>query len=301
MKTPAALALALLFSLPALPAAEPKGVVIASYNVENYVGISPVTEGGRTPAKPKTEAAIAALIRVIKEVNPDILGVCEMGSPERFEDFKKRLAAAGLGYVDAEYLQAADPDRHLALVSRFPIVARNSQADVPFELNGQPEKVRRGFLDVTIQVAPDYQLRMVGAHLKSKLAVAQGEAVIRRHEAQQLRRHLEKILVPDPGTNLVCYGDFNDTKDTPMFAEISGIRGTPTYLDDIPAKDNLGDRWTHCWKTADLYSRIDYLFASPALVREVVAGSGRVDRSDVWSAASDHRAVSVTIIPVNKK
>ena len=153
MKTPAALALALLFSLPALPAAEPKGVVIASYNVENYVGISPVTEGGRTPAKPKTEAAIAALIRVIKEVNPDILGVCEMGSPERFEDFKKRLAAAGLGYVDAEYLQAADPDRHLALVSRFPIVARNSQADVPFELNGQPEKVRRGFLDVTIQVA----------------------------------------------------------------------------------------------------------------------------------------------------
>jgi endonuclease/exonuclease/phosphatase family metal-dependent hydrolase len=301
MKTPIALALALLFSLSALPAAEPKGVVVTTYNLENYVGITPVTEGGRTPAKPKSEASIAALIRVIKEINPDILGVCEMGSPERFEDFKKRLAAAGLGYVDAEYLQAADPDRHLALVSRFPIVARNSRADVPFELNGQPEKVRRGILDVTIQIAPDYQLRMVGAHLKSKLPVPQGEAVLRRHEAQQLRRHLEGILVPNPETTLICSGDFNDTKDTPMFAEISGIRGTPTYLDDIPAKDDLGDRWTHHWKTADLYSRIDYLFASPALVREVVPGSGHVHRSQSWIAASDHRAVSATIIPVNRK
>ena len=63
-----------------------------------------------------------------------------MGSPERFEDFKKRLDEAGLGYVDSEYLQAADPDRHLALVSRFPIVARNSRGDVPYELNGQPRE-----------------------------------------------------------------------------------------------------------------------------------------------------------------
>ncbi len=301
MKFPAALVLALLLSLASGRAAEPKAVVIATYNVENYVGATPATAGDRTPAKPKTEKSIEALIRIIKEINPDILGVCEMGSPERFEDFKKRLAAAGLGYVDSEYLQAADPERHLALVSRFPIVARHSQGDVPFEINGQPEKVRRGFLDVTIQVAPDYQLRMVGAHLKSKLAVAEGEAVVRRHEAQQLRRHLEKILVPNPEVNLVCYGDFNDTKDTAMFAEISGIRGTPTYLDDLPAKDDLGDRWTHYWKTADLYSRIDYLFVSPALVREVVTGSGRVYRSEFWSTASDHRAVSATIIPVNKK
>lgn len=301
MKAPVALALALIFAPTLRLAAEPKGIVVATYNVENYLGAEPVPEGGKSRGKPKTEAAITALIRVIKEINPDVLGVCEMGSPERFEDFKKRLAAEGLGYVDSEYLQAADPDRHLALVSRFPIVARHSRADVPFEINGQPEKVRRGFLDVTIQVAPDYQLRMVGVHLKSKLAVASGEAVVRRHEAQELRRHLEKILVPAPETNLVCYGDFNDTRDTAMFAEISGIRGTPTYLDDVPAKDELGDRWTHYWKTAEIYARIDYLFVSPALVREVVPNSGRVNRAEVWSAASDHRAVSATIIPLNKK
>jgi endonuclease/exonuclease/phosphatase family metal-dependent hydrolase len=301
MKSPAWLVLAIVFGLSLRLEAEPKEIIIATYNLENYLGAEPVADGGKSRGKPKTERAIEAVIRVVKEMNPDILGVCEMGSPERFEDFKKRLADAGLGYVDSEYVQAADPDRHLALVSRFPIVARQSQTDVPFELNGQPEKVRRGFLDVTIQVAPDYALRMVGVHLKSKLAITEGEAVVRRHEAQQLRRHVEKILTSDPQANLVCYGDFNDTKEQPMFAEIAGIRGTPTHLLDLPAKDDLGDKWTHYWKTADLYSRIDYLFVSPALVREVVPGSARVYRSEYWSDASDHRPVFATIVPVNKK
>ena len=301
MNPPAWLLFALLSALPLRLAAEPKEVVIAAYNLENYVGAEPTEGNAARRAKPKSEHAIEAVIRVVTEIHPDILGVCEMGSPERFEDFKKRLADAGLGYTDFEYVQAADPDRHLALVSRFPIVARQSQTDVPYELNGQPEKVRRGFLDVTIQVAPDYVLRMVGAHLKSKLAAAEGEAVIRRYEAQQLRRHVEKILTTDPAVNLVCYGDFNDTKEQPMYAAITGVRGTPTYLDDLPAKDDFGDKWTHYWKTADLYSRIDYLFVSPALVREVVPGSARVNRSEGWSEASDHRAVSAAIIPVNKK
>ena len=299
MKSPAWLVLALALALRL--EAQPGEVVIATYNLENYLGAEPAANGEKSHGKPKTERAIEAVIHVVKEINPDILGVCEMGSLERFEDFKKRLANAGLGYTDFEYVQGADPDRHLALVSRFPIVARQSLPDVPFELNGQPEKVRRGFLDVTIQVAPDYALRLVGVHLKSKLAAADGEALIRRHEAQQLRRHVDKILTVDPQANLVCYGDFNDTKEQPMFAAVSGVRGTATYLDDLPAKDDLGDRWTHYWKTADLYSRIDYLFVSPALVREVVPGSAHVHRSEFWSEASDHRAVFATIIPVNKK
>ena len=130
-------------------------------------------------------------MRIVKEINPDILaGVEEMGEPERFEEFKKRLASAGLGYRDFEYVQAVDTDRHLALASRFPIVARQSLADVSFEVAGIPEKVRRGFLDVTIQIKDGCQLRVVSAHLKSKLPLPEGEAIVRRNEAQLLRKHL---------------------------------------------------------------------------------------------------------------
>jgi endonuclease/exonuclease/phosphatase family metal-dependent hydrolase len=206
-----------------------------------------------------------------------------------------------LGYTDSEYVQAADEDRHLALLSRFPIVSRQSATDVSYEIDGKVEKVRRGFLDVTVQVTPEYRLRLVGAHLKSKLPTPEGEALIRRHEAQKLRKHLDGILTGDPQTNLVCYGDFNDTKDQPMFSEITGVRGTPTYMADMWAKDSLGDRWTHYWKTADLYSRIDYLFVSPALYREVIKEKSTVYRGPDWDVASDHRAVYTSIVPIDRK
>jgi endonuclease/exonuclease/phosphatase family metal-dependent hydrolase len=110
-------------------------------------------------------------------------------------------------------------------------------------------------------------------------------------------------MTADPRVNLVCYGDFNDTKNEPMFSEISGVKGTPTYLADLWAKDAFGDRWTHYWKVADEYSRIDYLFVSPALFREVVLNKSRIYRSEIndWAAASDHRAVYTSIVPLNKK
>ncbi len=283
--------------------AAPPEIVVCQYNVKNYVNEKAKGEGDKYATHAKPESEIVALIKVIKDINPDILGVCEMGTPDRFEDFKKRLNEAGLGYTDFEYVQAADADRHLALVSRFPIVARQSATDVPFEVDGQQEKVRRGFLDVTVQVNSGYQLRLVGAHLKSKLPIPEGEALVRRYEAQQLRAHLEKIMAADPEVNLMCYGDFNDSKNEPMFSEITGVRGSANYMADIWAKDPLGDKWTYYWKVSDEYSRIDYLFASPALFHEVVRAKSRVYRSDAndWSDASDHRPVFTSIVPQNKK
>lgn len=293
-----AVALAFCCALPPLHAAQE--IVVASYNLENYVDAAPKEPGQKATARPKSEKEMSAVVRVIKDIGPDILGVCEMGSAERFEDFKKRLGEAGLGYTDFEYVQAADPDRHLALVSRFPIVARNSASDVSFELNGRPEKLRRGILDVTVQVNAGYRLRLVGVHLKSKLPIPEGEAMIRRLEAQLVRKHLEAILTAEPRTNLLCYGDFNDTKNEPMFQEIAGARGSVTHMTDLVARDEFGDKWTQYWKAADLYSRIDYLFASPMLYREVVPAKSRVYRSEYWNEASDHRPIFTTIAAENK-
>lgn len=294
------LLLALRLAGAGLLAADSPGIVIATYNVENFIGEAAVAaETGARRAKPKGEKAIEAVVRVIKDINPDILGICEMGEPERFEEFKKRLEAAGLHYTDFEYVQALDTERHLALISRFPIVARQSLSNVSFEIAGRPEKVRRGFLDVTIQIASGYQVRVVGAHLKSKLPAPEGEALVRRNEALLLRRHLDEILTADPNTRLVCMGDFNDLKNEPAYHEVAGPRGA-TYMAALPAKDELGDTWTEYWKAADLYSRIDYLFVSPVLHREVAPASPRVYRSAYWNDASDHRAVYATILPPHR-
>ncbi len=300
MKSPRWLVLPVFLGL-LLPLPAAQEIVVATYNVQNYVSASPKGPGDKYATRAKPEKEIEALIKVIKDVNPDILGVCEMGSPERFEDFKKRLNEAGLGYVASEYLPAADEDRHLALVSRFPIVARHSRGDVPYVLNGKPEKVKRGILDVTVQVNAGYQLRLVGVHLKSQLPVPEGEALIRRMEAQQLRKHLDAILTAAPETNLVCYGDFNDSKNEPAIQEVMGPKKSPAHMADLWARDEFGDKWTHYWRTADEYSRLDYLLVSPALFREVVRGKSRIHRAEYWNDASDHRAVFTSIVAEDKK
>jgi endonuclease/exonuclease/phosphatase family metal-dependent hydrolase len=220
-----------------------------------------------------------------------------MGSPEQFDDFKRRLEAAGLGYSNFEYVQGPDAARHLALLSRYPIVERQSLPEVGYVLNGRPEKVRRGFLDVTLRVGAAYRIRLLGAHLKSKLPVPEGEALIRRHEARLLRKHVDDILQADPACNLLCYGDFNALKNEPALQELQGPRGSPSYLADLWAKDRWGDRWTHYWRAADLYSRIDYLLVAPGLLPEVLREKSEVYRSVDWDQASDHRPVFTRILP----
>src|SRR5476649_2172419 len=101
MRFPRLIALAVVvLRLPLLGAAEPQSIVIATYNVENYLGEESPADASPRRGKPKSEKAIEAVVHVVKDINPDILGVCEMGDPERFEDFKKRLGSAGLGYTD---------------------------------------------------------------------------------------------------------------------------------------------------------------------------------------------------------
>jgi endonuclease/exonuclease/phosphatase family metal-dependent hydrolase len=282
-------------------AAEPRSIVFCSYNLENFTAGHPPTESSPYGLKPKPEKEIAALVGIVKEIGPDILGVCEMGSPEMLALFQKRLAAVGVDLPHTEFVAAQDEDRHLALLSRFPIVARNSATDVGYTLNGQPERVRRGFLDVTIQVNPKYRLRCVGAHLKSKLPIPEGEALVRRLEAQKLREHLDRIFADDADVNLICYGDFNDTKDQPMFHEVTGARGSVGYMSDLWCRDPLGDRWTYYWRTADQYTRIDYLFASRGLLPEVARSQGSIHRSERWSDASDHRPIFTGITTVDRK
>src|ERR1700734_1460353 len=94
----------ILILLPPLAWAEPAEIVIATYNIENYLGEEAENNPAPHHAKPKPEKEIAAVPRVVKDLNAYILGVCEMGSAEEFAVFKNRLETEGLGYVDSEYV-----------------------------------------------------------------------------------------------------------------------------------------------------------------------------------------------------
>jgi len=270
---------------------------VASYNVENYLKMERRVDGKVVPDAPKPEEEIAAVIRVVKQINPDILGIVEMGDEAVLEDFRARLKAAGLDYPNKEWVRGSDPARHLALLSRFPIVDRNSRNEVPFELNGTQVRLGRGILDVAVKLSDSYSLHLVGAHLKSRREVPEfDQAAMRAKEALLLREHLNAILKAKPEENLLLFGDLNDTKNEyPVKALTGGSAKDPLRMKDLFLTDRYGYRWTHYWQAADIYSRIDYLMVSMGLWPEINMDKSGISSSKIWFKASDHRAIFTTI------
>ena len=272
-------------------------VVFVHYNLQNYFPMSRKVGSRTVPDAPKPEKEVRARVGAIKSLKPDILGVAEMGDQKMLADFQEQLRKAGMDFPHLEWVRGDEgSDRHLALLSKFPIVARDSQSDVPVELDGRRHRMGRGILDVTVEVSPDYRLRLIGLHLKSKRPVPMyDQQKFRAKEAVAVRSYLDKILAAEPGQNLLLYGDLNDTKNEFPIREILGAPNSPAGLRDLYLRDRDGLTWTHFWNNADVYARIDYLMANQGLWPEIMPRRSGIGSSRDTREASDHRPIYTTI------
>ncbi len=282
-----------------LNASEDSGEIrITSYNVENYL-MMPRRIGGklRTNAgKPESEKS--AVVRMIDTIHPDVLGLMEIGEPRQLEDLTRRLREAGMNFPYSEYLAGNDTTRHVALLSRYPIVERHSRGDLPLWVNGVTLHSPRGILDITVELSPGYRLRILCVHLKAKLEVAEyDEADLRLAEAKELRRYVRDLLRDDPQARLVLMGDFNDTKNEQPLWQITGKEDWPDSMRPVSLSDDRGEFWTEYWSGADIYSRIDYIMVSKKLEPEVVLAHSGVARPSFWNEASDHCPVTISMKP----
>lgn len=274
---------------------EPGVFTFMSYNLKNYLTME---RGSKDSPKPERE--IKALVNMIADVKPDLLGVCEVGTLEDLKDLQARLKAAGVDLPHAELCDGADAVRNLGLLGKFPVIARDHQTTLSYTLAGASMPFQRGILDVTIEPVPGYQLRLLGTHLKSKRQTEQGdETEMRRNESRLLRKHIEAIVAAKPDTNLLVYGDLNDTKNTDVIMELRGKEGRPDHLYDLWARDRFGFTWTHYWITADEYARIDYILYSKPLAPEILKQDSYIHHAPEWFTASDHRPIVVRIKPVD--
>jgi len=274
------------------------GFRIASYNVENYITMPRRIDGVLRAKAGKPESERNAVVRMIGVINPDVIGLEEIGEPRQFEDLQRRLRKEGLDFPYSEYLQAADTTRHVALLSHIPIVENHSQNDMPLRVNGITLHSPRGILDVTVEPYPGGRIRILCVHLKAKLEVAEyDEAKMRLAESQYLRRYVRDILRTDPSARLVLMGDFNDTKNEKTIWEIMGKPEWPDSLKALPLTDDRGEFWTEFWAYADVYSRIDYLMVSKKLESDVEPSQCGICRPTFWNEASDHCPVYMTLKP----
>ena len=259
---------------------------IASYNVENWL----LMERNRKPDQPKPAASKSAVVDVLAEARPDVVGFQEMGGTNDFAELIAMLAERGLVYPHREWVQGADPTRHVALLSRFPITERRSRVDYTYKLGSNVMPIQRGILDVNIQVNEHYSFRALVVHLKSRRVVEEfDQAEARLGEARLLRGHIAKILKDDPDRNLIAIGDFNDVPDSPALRAVIGE--PPFPLHRLNPVDSKGYFTTHLWRSKREWSRIDYLITSPAMANEFVPGSARIGDYPMWEKASDHRLI----------
>lgn len=243
--------------------------------------------------KPKPEGAKKAVVEILVRHSPDVIGLCEVGKASDLAEIQERLKTAGLELPHSHYTGGSDPTRHLALLSRFPIISTSRPAETEYRLAGETFSINRGILDATI-AAHGKTYRFLGAHLKSKRDSEHGDQeAIRLHEARLLRRHVDSIFKTDGDSRLIVYGDLNDTRSTPAIKTITGKYSDPTSLTAIPAKDSRKTAWTHHWALHDIYSRVDFVMVARSLRKEVDIPAAKVIDDEGWDDASDHRPVLV--------
>lgn len=253
-----------------------------TYNVKNWLVSYQAPE--------KTAEAKAAIIKLLASGKPDVIGLCEIGSENDVREIQTMLKAAGSDLPHLYHSGGEDPVRHLAILSRFPILS----TELPkFKLRGLEQSMQRGILDATLDVG-GRPVRFIGLHLKSKRTVPDfDQAKIRLAEAQHARHHIDGILAADPAAALIAYGDFNDTTRSLSTRAINGTYRTPGYLSHVNIKDSRGETWTYRYAVEDAYTRIDFVTISAALRRHVKKDKSRIIDDPDWEIASDHRPVLV--------
>lgn len=275
---------------------EPGQISVCAYNLRNWLSMERFDGRNAMAVAPKPESERERVVKTLIEIQPDVLGVCEIGTRDDLSNFQKRLAAQGLDLPHVEFAHGGDPTRSLALLSRFPIAEKCSQTDLHYQIGPTTFPMQRGILDAVVAINASLQIRFVGVHLKSKRPIPEAdEMLMRRNEAHLLRKHLDGILAKDQKAKIVCYGDFNEHRHESAIAAVIGNRSDDGYMADVPITDMHGEVWTHFWDAADTYSRFDYFFVSRSLRPLIDSRRTYIYASRDFDKASDHRPIVMTL------
>jgi endonuclease/exonuclease/phosphatase family metal-dependent hydrolase len=209
---------------------------IVTYNVENY--LDQPTESRHSA---KSAEAKAKIRESIKAMNPDVIALEEMGTTNALLELRASLKADGQDFPFWEHVSGADTNVHVAVLSKFPIIARHSHTNDEFLLDGKRFRVSRGFSEVEIQAATNFTFTLIAGHLKSQLPTPiADEAEERLGEAKVLRGIIDDHFKANPNEKIIVLGDFNDAKNSDPIKQIIG-RGKFKLTDTRPAERNGDD------------------------------------------------------------
>lgn len=280
---------------------ESVSIRVATYNLRNYLTMDRRVDGSYRPDYPKPEAEKTALREVIREADADVLAVQEIGTLPYLEELRQDLRAEGLDYPYLHHLEAADEERHIAVLSKIPFAEEHSVDLLFFNYFGEKEAVKRGLIELVFETN-DHRWSLFVVHLKSRYSDRRDDPESEQRRVGEARAVRNLILkrYPVPGdTSFLIAGDLNDTRASRTVASLLK-RGKTEISIDVPAFNRWGQTWTYHYQKEEVYSRSDYFLTSPGMLPLIRTGRGMIIESEASPAASDHRLVAIDLeIPLS--
>ncbi|MDD7984542.1 endonuclease/exonuclease/phosphatase family protein [Lentisphaera marina] len=273
---------------------KPESVKVLSYNLYNY-------NPSHSSYQLKSSVSRKATASVIAKINADIVLLSELGHGNSLDELLVDLGERNVSYPFTSIVDGPDSLRRLCVLAKSAPVKVDHRTKVKFKLKGEEVSVSRGFAYCVFEWQNSYRLHFIGAHLKSKIPSPLGQTDMRRYEARQLHYLVASILKQEPEANIIVAGDMNDTFDSSPIKEIQYRRyKDEKRLYDLRPYDKSHASWTHYYDKSDEYSRIDYFFASYAMLNEINYEGLMIPHSPHWFIASDHRPLVLKFTPENK-
>ena len=252
-------------------------------------------DGGFAPDRARTGRDLEAAARTLVAAAPDLLAVQYAHPGAEPGPFLAAIQRAAPELAHTEVLSADAGDTALFLLSRFPIVARRSDADLTYRMGDLQHRLDPGLLDVDVMAEPLGLTRVVVARLKDKVFHVSGQTEMRRNEARILARRLRRVASDRP---LVVAATLNDTPESAPVRELT--EQADFALTAIRPADERGDAWTWRDPGRDQYERADYVLVSPGLELGAAAGHAELLDTPALRAVSSHRALVVRFPAVEK-
>ncbi|MCC5805529.1 MAG: endonuclease/exonuclease/phosphatase family protein [Opitutales bacterium] len=269
---------------------------VATWNVENYLVMNRIIDGRWRPDYPKPESEKTALRQVIAALDADILALQEMGTEPFLRELQRDLAREGMDYPYALLMEGDDPVRHVAVLSRVPPVHAEGHADLDFPYLHGRIPMKRGLQEIHFETE-GVRWILFNIHLKSRYTDYRKDprSLWRRTAEARVARDSIRRRHGESGTPYMVIGDFNDTTRSAPVRRFLTV-GDRTLTVMLDATDRNGQRWTHHWAREDVYSRVDYILVSPALLPHVAEGRAWIFDHPHTGAASDHRPVVTELV-----
>lgn len=275
---------------------------VATYNLENYGPANRKTDAGFRLNYPKPEAQKSALRQVIRGLNADVLILQEMGTQSYLDELCRDLAVDGVRFARVALAEAGDEARHLAVLSRRPLVDLRVHCDLEFAYLGGKERVKRGMIEATVS-GEGGPVTVFGIHLKSRLTERPEDPasnVRRAAEATAVRERIRERVGLGAVKRFIVLGDCNDSRSSRTLTHLQK-RGRTEIARLLPASDSRGEVWTHLFRRDESYSRVDHVLVCPDLLPAVVGREARIFDGEGVLLASDHRPVFVDVSLSDKK